>query len=298
MESKQGDWCMTKHIGFKRSKVPAFTSERKDEYAAEEAKYFRNLGDAKRPGLSAADAAVADRHLPSKEQEHRILEHWETNLTKASRSGAFSKPNVGPAIFPQGIKKTMSFIDSVTPGQYKQQEQRPVLREQTRKVDVPPSEATVLHICLECLEPVDQNDAANMVIAGFFAYPFNIITQQPDGAKLFAMGIPYWGAPMLGAVHLKCETEARAKMRDKTPIVLIRGSSNLTDPDDLARAARYGMIQQIHDGEEVSMGSFYERKRQEKLGDNFTDILVVMPKDSLCYRKNRLKAQERGEAVD
>lgn len=266
----------------KREKVRASTSETRQEYAAEEAKYFGAMGDAKRPGLSAADAAVADRHLPSKEAEHKMLERWEKGLTKSSRSGAFSKPGSGPAIFPNSLKFASKFIDECTPGQYKEQKERPVLREQTRRVDAPPSEFTKLDMCIDCLQPIDTNDAPSITPSLFFI-------RTMDTTKLFSMGLTF-AAPVIMAVHTKCEREAQRLGQDATKLVLVHGGS-ITDPDELARAFKYGQVLRMHDGHELTAGQWHLQKRKDRLEATMVDILICMDKRSECYRRNRVKAE-------
>lgn len=266
----------------KRTKIPALTGERRREYLEEEIKYFRGVGDAKRPGLSAADAALADQHLPSKQKEHQMLDEWEWGLTKSSRSGAFSKPNVGPAIFPGGMKKAMSFIDKCTPGHLEMPKERPVLREQTRRVDAPPSEFTKLDRCIDCMQPIDMNDAPSITPALFFVRTF-------DQSLLFAMGVT-WGAPVILAVHTECERMAQKLGENAARIVLIEGG-DITDPDELARAAKYGQILRMHSGRELTAGQWHLQKRKERFEETMVNTLVCADKTSDYYRRNRIKEE-------
>jgi hypothetical protein len=265
-------------FNIKRERVRPLTSESKAEYLAEEKRFFGATGDVAGRGLSASDAVVADRHLPSKQQEQKMLDRWEWGLTKASRSGAFSKPGSGPAIFPGGLKKTMDFIDECTPGQYKEQQERPVPKEQTRKVDVPPAAVTLTHMCVDCLGPVDQNDAANIVPAIFF------MTTQ-NTTKLFSMGVSF-GDIVLAVCHLKCSKEAQTQAKGQTGLILVR-EGEISDPDEMAKAAAYGRIHRMHSGHELTMGQWYLQKRKDRLQQQIEDILICMDKTSEAYRKNR-----------
>lgn len=270
-----------------RTKVPRafkkpFQSESKAEYAAEERKYFGAMGDASGRGLSAADAAMADRYLPSKEQEHKMLEFWEIGLTKASRSGAFSKPGSGPMILPNGRKHWERLMQMTTPGQYQQQVERPVLKEQTRNVDVPRAAVTITSFCIDCLKPVNENDASTII-------PSLFIIHEKEQSRLFAMGVAF-GDIVLMIEHKTCAREAAAQERNSAPLVLVR-EGEVSDPRDMEIAAKYGFIHRMHSGHEISMGAWYAAKRKERLEKQFQDVLIAMDKTSTCYRKNRPELQ-------
>lgn len=267
-------------FGIKRTKVRRVLSETKEEYAAAEASYFRGMGDAKRPGLSAADAAIADKHLPTKQKEQELLDWWEKGLTKSSRSGAFSKASTGFAIRPSGGRFASDFVDKCTPGHFKQPESRPVPKEQTRKVDVPPAAVTITHLCIDCLGLVNENDASTIVPSLF------IMTSQ-DFTKLFSMGVQF-GDIVLAVEHVTCLKEAQKMGQDRVPLALVRGG-NITDPKDLALAAKHGFIERMHDGHEVTLGQFYLQKRKDRLEEQLHDVLICMDKASEAYRKNRIK---------
>lgn len=273
---------MSKGSKFKRQRVFAATSETREEYQKEEQKYFGARGDAVRPGLSAADAAIADQHLPSKQQEQKMLDYWEMNLTKASRSGAFSKPGSGPLILPNG-RQALDFIDKhATPGQYKPQQERPVPKEATKKSDVPPAEVTITHLCIDCLKPVDEQDAANIIPSIFF-----ILTD--DTAKLFAMGVTF-GAIVLAVEHLTCAKTAQELGKNGLQIILVR-DGDISDPDDMAKAAQYGRVHRMHTGQELTLGQWYLQKRKTRLEEQLHHVLICMDKTSEAYRKNRKELQ-------
>lgn len=271
----------------KRDKVTPATSETKAEYMAEEARYFGGRGDATRPGLSAADAAMADKHLPSKKQEHEMLEYWEKNLTKSSRSGAFSKPGSGPLILPNG-RQAMDFIDKhATPGQYKPQEERPVLKEQTRKVDVPPAAVTLDERCVDCLQLIDSNDASNIVPYVTFIITF-------DTTKLFSIGLEF-GDIVLATEHLTCARNAHAlSQNDRAAALILVREGAITDKDELEEMVRTGRVARLHTGHEMSAGDYYLHKRKQRIEQTIEDMLICLDKTSKCYRRNR-KPGETGE---
>jgi hypothetical protein len=261
-----------------------FQSETLQEYKSEERRIFGLHGDSKlrKPFVSAADAAIADRHLPSKEQEYRMLERWEKGLTKASRSGAFSKASTGFAIRPSGLKFASEFVDSCTPGQYKPQQERPVPREQTRKVDVPPAAVTLTHLCIDCLDPVDQNDASSII-------PCMFIIRSMNQSQLFAMGVTF-GDIVLAVEHVKCAKEAQRMGRDRAQLILVR-EGEVTPPEEMALAAKHGFIERMHTGHEVTVGQWYLAKRADRLEGQLYDVLICLDKTSEFYRKNRKELQ-------
>lgn len=282
---------MTKHVSAKRSKVPALTAETRRAYLEEEKKYFLSHGDSKRPGLSASDQAMADRHLPPAEAEHKLLEYYTNGYSKTARSGAFSKPNVGPAIFPNGRKgetglsAAMSFIDrECTPGHYKQSQSRPVPREQTKHVDVKPAACTLVHFCIDCMELIDSNNASQIRINPIYVCTENI-------ALLIACGVDY-GDVVICAEHVECRNKATNEMKNDSPlislpIILVR-EGELTPPEEMAYAAKHGRIERMHDGHEFTVGQYYQYKRQERMYDQLFDYLVCLPKDSTHYHRNRV----------
>lgn len=274
---------MTKNLGIKRSKVAAVTSETRQQYLEDQAKWMMSHGDSKRPGLSAADPAIADQHLPTKEAEQKMLDKWDWGLTKASRSGAFSKPGAGPAIFPGGMKKTMDFIDECTPGHYKQSQSRPVPREQTRHVDIKPAACTLVHFCIDCMELIDPNNASQIRINPIYVCTENI-------ALLIACGVDY-GDVVITAEHMECRAKAERERKNDSPlvslpIILVR-EGELTPPEEMAYAAKHGRIERMHDGHEFTVGQYYQYKRQERMYDQLFDYLVCLPKDSTHYHRNR-----------
>lgn len=267
----------------KRRRVFPVTSEKRSEYLTEEAKYFKNLGDHKRPGASAADAAFIDPHLPSREAEHKMLERWEWGLTKASRSGAFSKPGSGPAIFPGGLAKTMAFIDECTPGKFKEPVERPVLTEQTRRVDAPRAAVVYDKLCVDCLNPIDFTVPKGWVVSLF-------IIDEQDISRLMALGVKF-GDSVLMVEHMSCARKARKEQEDASPIILVRGGE-MADERDLEIAYKHGLIQRLHSGHEITAGQWAAAKRQERLVENMRDILVALPKDSPYFTKNRPREEE------
>jgi hypothetical protein len=279
---------MSKKLSFREKQVQLIkrrerrlTSETPSEYKKNEKEYFGNFGDAKRPGLSAAEAALADKHLPSKKEEHELLDYYTKGYDKTSRSGAFSKAGAGPAIFPNGLKFASKFIDDQgTPGRYKlKQEQRPVPAKQTRPVDTPKAEAVVTHLCVDCLEAVGNVAGQRM---SFF------IVETCDPGLLVAMTLRP-GDLVIMIEHEACWQKAHAEARSKSDIILVR-DGDLTSPEDMAIAAKYGFIQRLHSGHEIRSGEWYLALRSERLIKNMYDILVHTPKDSECFRRNRKEA--------
>lgn len=270
------------------SEDPALKPESREEYLNSEKEYFGNIGDnSYKPkgagSISASDAAIADRHLPSMEEQFKLEQYYENGYSKTARSGAFSKAGAGPGIFPNGLKSAMTFIDKeCTPGVHKPAEARPVLKEQTRKVDVPPAAVTVTHMCIDCLKPVDENDAGNIV-------PSLFIIADKDYERHQRMNVSF-GDICLFVEHVACMKAAEQMGANKKRLVLIQ-EGKLTDTKDVAIALKYNLPLRLHDGRELTMGQFELAKRKERINDQFIDFLTHVSKDSSIYRKNREKQE-------
>ena len=260
----------------------AITSETPEEYKADESKYFRNIEGAKQKGPSATDRALIDKHLPSEEKKHQILERYEKGFNKTSRSGAFSKPNAGPAIFPNSLKFASEFIDENTPKGWKPAEPLPVPTEQTRQpaYKVPRAEAVITDICIDCLEPVDIRAGAKYHLS--FA-----VMAENQPMKLQAMGLEY-GALVICVEHEKCAQKARTMGQASTPLVLVKGGS-LTSEEDIRVAQKYNFPIHLHNGSEATLGQWNLIKRQARIEEQIQDYLIKADKHGDVYTKNRVK---------
>lgn len=237
--------------------------ESADEYKKETDKYFRNVGTPKVPGMSADDAAVADRFLPSAEEEHRLLDRYGKGFSKTSRSGSFTdKPNASSAIFPNSLKFASEFIDENTPGKYKPQgEMKPPSEQESPVGWFPGASAVIEDTCLDCLKPVAKEE----YVGGM--YPIS----EQDTHKLASMGVKFSDI-VLYVVHKSCWDYAKVMGKDKTPLALVFGGNVMSDKD-IMLMQKYGKPMQIHDGQEKTLGQWYLQKRQESLWNNLCGIL-------------------------
>lgn len=267
----------------KRQKVPIVTEERRHDYIESEIKYFRNIEGPKQRGPSAADIAEADKHLPSREMQYKMEQRLEKGFTKSSRSGAFSKASTGFAIRPNGMKFSSDFINEMTPGKYQPQEQRPVLREQTRQVDTPLADVVITDTCMDCFAPTDTNDAPNLIMGQMIMVQYNPILH-------YSMGV-HFGSIVLFVEHKKCHEAAMKLGENATPIVLVKGGE-LTDPRDVEIAMKYGFPVHFHTGTEVTMGQWEMCLRKARMEKQLEDYLLHADKSSQIYRRNRNKVQE------
>lgn len=247
-------------------------SETKEEYAAEEARHFRNVGAPQGAGTSATDKRIIDAHLPPDHQKHLILDRFERGFNKSSRSGAFSRPGAGPAIFPNGRKFASDFIDSMTPKREKPKEDMKPLREQTRAVDVPKAAAVIVNRCIDCMEETGPGD--NVVPAMRFML-------SDDEHKHFAMGVKY-GDIVLAVEHYKCWNKANNDGQNAVPLVLAVGA-NLTLEEDIRIANKYGFSTNLHDGHERTLGQWLMLVRQDRLETNIEKILMAADKDDPLF---------------
>ena len=255
--------------------------ETRKEYESDRNKYFRNLKDVKRPGPSADEASVANKHLPSKEEEHKKLEYYTKGFTKTSRSGSFSKPNAGPAIFPNGLKFASDFIDrEATPGIHKQPETKGLPRQRTGPTGfAPKAGAVITDICMDCLEPADMSQG--LVCAMQF-----MLAQ--DSLKLFSMNL-HFGDPVLYVLHKKCADLRNMAGQLAPHIPLVRGGS-IPDLEKQKTAAKYNLPLNIHDGNEITLGQYAMHEHQERIDKNLENYLISVPKDSEIFLANREKA--------
>jgi hypothetical protein len=202
----------------------------------------------------------------------------EKGLTKASRSGAFSKASTGYAIRPNGGKWASEFVDKCSPKGWKPPQQRAVPKEQTRKVDVPPAACTITHLCIDCLGPVDESDAPSIIPSMFIITGDNI-------AMNFAMGVEQANI-VLCVEHVACAKKAQTEQKDRTPLILVR-NGNVASAEDIRIAEKYGLPLYPHDGQELTIGQFALHKRRDRLQENLQDVMINLDKKSECYRRNR-----------
>jgi hypothetical protein len=249
-------------------------SESKREYEEDAKKYFRNIGAPKVNGRSAEDYREVEARLPGPAKKQQILERYTKGFSKSSRSGAFSKPNAGPAIFPSGLKFASDFIDEMTPKGIKQPVQpKPDISKEAKPTGgfLPKARAVIDDVCLDCLKELTKDDW----VLGVY-----IVTEQDD-LKLFAMHV-YNGALVNYAICKKCFDYALEMGKEATPIVLVSG--NLIPEKDREIAAKYGFPVNIHDGQERTMGQLNMIKRIDRLKTNLENYLISLPLDSKVFR--------------
>jgi hypothetical protein len=259
--------------------------ETKEEYQRNESEYFRNVGAPKGAGRSAIDPREVASRLPPQEEKLKLLDRFERGFDKTSRSGAFSKAGAGPAIFPNGRKFAMDFIDEMTPKRAKPEEAKRPITEQTRPVDAPKAAAVIDGICIDCMKPIDLQPGAKIVPWMKFCTAICPVSGQPDFLKLFSMGIKF-GDPVLGFEHFDCWDKAQKEGRNATPLALVQGGS-LTSMEDIAIAVKYGFPVNLHDGQERTMGQWNMVKRQARIDKNLEDYMIALDKTSPIYAKNR-----------
>lgn len=170
--------------------------ESREEYLEDAKKYFGNLKGNKTGGLSAEEAAIVDSHLPTKEEEQKKLDYYEKGFNKASRSGAFSKPGSGPAIFPNSLDFASKFIDEHTPGKYQKppdpfHTNTPI--EQKKQSDMPKPAAIITDRCMDCMEPIDYNVPNPDVF-------INLGFMLGDPLRIASTGLKF-GDPFLSVQH-------------------------------------------------------------------------------------------------
>lgn len=259
---------------------PKFDSETKQEYKQNESEYFKNLsGPGQGAGLSATDRALIDQHLPSAEQESIILDRFERGFTKSSRSGAFSKPGAGPAIFPNGLDFASKFIDDHTPKREKPKPDAKPLTEQTRRVDVPPPAATIT-MCLDCEKQVDTKEP----FVGFMTIMMDPTKQD----KYTAMGVKF-GDIVIGVEHHSCLKRGEELGKNATPLVLAFGGE-LTSAEDIRIAAKYGFPVNLHNCQERTLGQWQLACRKERMEATLERYLLAADKnDPLIFNAARKK---------
>jgi hypothetical protein len=249
-------------------------SESRKEYEEDAKRYFRNIGAPKVQGRSAEDYAEVEARLPTPANKHKILERYTKGFTKTSRSGAFSKPNSGPAIFPSGLKFASEFIDEMTPKGIKQPVQpKPDLSKPAKPTGgfLPKAAAVIDDTCLDCLKPLTKD---NWVLGVY------IVTEE-DALKLFAMRV-YNGALINYAICKRCFDYALEMGKEETPIVLVSG--NLISEKDIELAKKYGRALNIHDGQERTLGQLNMIRRIDRLKTNLSNYLISLPPDSKVFR--------------
>jgi len=249
--------------------------ETKKEYEEDTKKYFRNIGAPKQQGKSAEDFSEVEARLPSAKDKHKILERYTKGFTKTSRSGAFSKPNVGPAIFPSGLDFASKFIDEMTPKGIKPKEQpKPDISKEAKPTGgfLPKARAVITDICLDCMQPPTKD---NWVIG------LHIILEVDD-LKLFAMKCKT-GDVVLNCECKRCYDNAQVMGMMETPLALVFGK--LFTDEDIRIANRCGFqLPNVHDGSEKTLGQWNMIKRRVRLEENLVNYLISCPADSKVFR--------------
>jgi hypothetical protein len=256
--------------------------ETKEHYEADAAKYWKNIESAKHSGVSADDLAVADGHLPSPRLRAAHADRLAKGFDKTSRSGArVDSSNAVPAIFPGGLKSASDFIDEMTPGKYKPQEEMKPPKEQKRPTGFFPKPAVVLDRCLDCMEPMGSHQQ--------YVLGMTVVLEE-DSQKLFAMGVKH-GDLIVYNICCPCFDKAKELTRDNTPLVLVFGGA-LTDENDIRIAQKYNFPVNLHSGSEKTRGQWNMIKRAERVMDQLWDYLMQenLKPNSPIFR-NREKVQ-------
>jgi hypothetical protein len=257
--------------------------ETKEEYLEDAEKYFGKLQGPATAGPSIDDPATIDRILPSKEVEFKMAERFKMGFGKSSRSGAFSKPNAGPAIFPNSLKFASDFIDEMTPGKY-EKPQKPFTgttpTEQTgvRHDNLPKPAAIITEICMDCMKPIDYN-AQTFMMDGEEIKGLNVVVNfgfitQTNTHMLQAMGMKF-GDPFCSVFHATCVNDVKKFRNYQQP--LVRGGSLLSDKDRDA-IMRWKHIFQLHDGQEITTGQWMQIQRLERIAVQTQDYLIEQRK--------------------
>lgn len=252
-------------------------AESKEQYDQDAAKYFRNVQDSKKSGMSADERALIDSRLPGQKEQAEYADMLAEGLDKTKRSGAaVNSPSAVPAIFPGGLSKASAFIDRFTPGKYKAPEEAKPLAEQKAPTGYFPKPSVVLDRCLDCMEPVSQQQ---------YVLGMTIVTEE-DSNKLAAMKVKH-GDLIVYNVCVPCFEAAKEIAKDTTPLVLVFGGE-LTSPRDLMIANKYGFPVQFHSGSEKNYGQFKMIERAERVMDQLWQFLTDEPADSPIFRKKEV----------
>jgi hypothetical protein len=270
-------------------------SETRKEYEEDAKRYFGNFSSAEaRAGRSAEDYQEVESRLPSPRNKQRILERYTKGFSKASRSGSFAKPGLGPAIFPSGLKFASDFIDEMTPKGIKPKEQpKPDISKEAKPTGgfLPKACAVISEICLDCLKPISKTDSW---ILGIY-----IITES-DALKLWAMHV-YNGGVVNYAVCQSCYDHALDASRDSSPVILVADGSLISEHiqkgeidakgvEDIELLKRLNSAMPLHTGHERTLGQLNMIKRMDKLKTNLTNYLISLPPDSGVFRNVEQKS--------
>jgi hypothetical protein len=270
-------------------------SETKKQYEEDAKKYFGYYSAAKGTGKSAEDFAQVEARLPGPEHKQRLLERYTKGFGKTSRSGAFSKPGIGPAIFPNGLKFAQDFIDEMTPKGIKQKEQpKPDISKEAKPTGFfPKACAVITEVCLDCLKELDVNEDW---ILGMY-----IVTDE-DALKLWAMHV-YNGGLVNYAICRKCYDKALDASQEKTPLLLVANGSLVEEHIDkgemdaeaihqMKDLQRRGSALPLHTGNERTLGQVNMLKRMEKLKTNLSNYLISLPPDSKVFKHVEQRSQD------
>jgi hypothetical protein len=267
--------------------------ESKKQYNESIQEYFGHVRGHENLGPSADDRTAMANHLPSKEAEYKLSEYKTLGFNKSSRSGAFSKPSTGHAIFPNGLKFASDFIDEHTPGKYKPApkpftENLPM--QQKRDVQGVPKPAFMeLNTCIDCFEPI--NLEGNKAICDHRALDCECFTPnlgfifETDQLKLFAMGLQT-GDPIVTNFHTKCFNEQNGFKHQTMPVV--RGGAMIPDRERAALIRR-DKTAPLHDGQETTMGRIKAYERLDRLAKNTMNYIIECRKSGKIdkFREDR-----------
>jgi hypothetical protein len=257
--------------------------ETKKEYEEDTKKYFRNITAPKQAGKSAEDYHEVEKRLPSPEEKHKLLDRYTKGFTKTSRSGAFSKPNSGPAIFPSGLDFASSFIDEMTPKGIKPKEQpKPEIDKEAKPTGgfLPKARAIIVDTCLDCMKEPTKDD---------WVLGLHIIIET-DALKLWAMKCKL-GDVVLNCECKKCYDYAQVQGTLETPLALVFGK--LFTEEDIRIANRTGFqLPNVHDGTEKTLGQWNMVKRRARLEENLVNYLIACPADSKVFRDVTQRSQD------
>lgn len=265
-------------------KVP-IKGETKEEYARATDEYFGHGTTQRNLGVSADDKRTIEQHLPGQATEHAMAERYAKGFGKASRSGAFSKPTTGYAIFPNGLKFASDFIDEHTPGKYKKPENpwgtNTPIEQEERQEEAQQRRLAFVYVdeCIDCGKLIDRT-VENPDIVPNFGF-----IMQTNTHMLHAMGLQF-GDPIATAYHFTCSEKVKQFKKLRMP--LVRGGA-LLDKKDRDMLLKYKNILQIHDGQEVTVGHFKMAQRLERLAINTQDLIIKFRKSGQLehFREDR-----------
>ncbi len=239
--------------------------EPKEHYDANAAGFFRNVGDAQRPGLSADEAAVTNRALPSDAETAKYADHVDLAVNKTRRSGAIvDHKKVGHGgIFMQSMSETSALIDEFTAGKYKPAEPMKPKPTQEKPTGHAPKATAIMDKCPSCMQPVDPA-----------AYSLGmIIADEQDSLKLFARGLKY-GDLVLYCLCLPCNEKAKQLAEEAYPLVLVEGGELVPD-NEVQYAIKHNRQVNLHTGAERTAAQLRLRDHAIEVTENIWRYLEI-----------------------